>query len=492
MLAQPHEAVASGAVASFRTDVLSPLKMQFDLVPIQDLHGQANPYPPGGGKNKLDYDTVMPNLGFTKQSDGSWYTASASAVGMKTLWENTGEIAGSISITYTYKYSSSSSQGARFKFLYTDGTITDNYAEATESYFTKSFTSNAEKTLLKIETTYGTGSVSTWIKDIQVEIGSATSFAPYSNICPITGHDGFTRTGTGKNLVDLSVIANQGSNVTEIENGYAFNATSTQYSTGIVFSPPLTGVYTLSAKCKNGTGKNFRLRLHYSDGTTAESNTTGTEEGFVTMTKTSNSTKSIDSIRFNWSSSGTFEVKELQLEQGTIATAYQPFGHSYSTTFPTPPGTVYGGHVTDNGDGTGTLVLTHKMDDMGNLTWNRSANYDYFTANITEMRSYSAGETPSITCEIYKTTTAKGASSWLNAEDKTIGTRATYTNLVVKDTSYTDKDAFKTAVSGYKVVYPLAEPVTYTLPLDIIQSLIGQNNVWVDNADSVTVEYWGH
>ena len=132
------------------------------------------------GKNLFDADTIMPNLRFEQQSDGSWYADKAFAVGFKTVWENVNGINGAISLTYTYKYNSSSNQGVRFIFVYSDGTSTDNYANASETYITKTFTSNAGKTLSYIKSTYGSGAISTWIKDVQLELGStATEYEPY-------------------------------------------------------------------------------------------------------------------------------------------------------------------------------------------------------------------------------------------------------------------------------------------------------------------------
>ena len=43
-----------------------------------------------------------------------------------------------------------------------------------------------------------------------------------------------------------------------------------------------------------------------------------------------------------------------------------------------------------------------------------------------------------------------------------------------------------------QIIAELETPIEYTLSLTAIQSLIGQNNIWVDNSDSVAVEYWGH
>ena len=65
----------------------------------------------------------------------------------------------------------------------------------------------------------------------------------------------------------------------------------------------------------------------YTDGTFSESNRTGTQTGFVDISVTSNASKSVDGVRFNWSTAGSVEVVEFQLEQGTSKTAYSPYSN---------------------------------------------------------------------------------------------------------------------------------------------------------------------
>lgn len=55
--------------------------------------------------------------------------------------------------------------------------------------------------------------------------------------------------------------------------------------------------------------------------------------------------------------------------------------------------------------------------------------------------------------------------------------------IAIKDSRYTDPTAFKTAVSGVKLVYPLATPTTYTLTPTEVSTLLGENNVWADSGD---------
>ena len=132
------------------------------------------------GKNLLDYETALSAAGFVKQGD-EWFARQSSIASNKLLWENTSGISGSITLTYSYKYNTTPAQGVRFVFLYSDGTRTENYAPASTTYVTKVITSDAQKTLTRIQFNYGTGSVSTWIKDMQIEPGSAsTEYEPYT------------------------------------------------------------------------------------------------------------------------------------------------------------------------------------------------------------------------------------------------------------------------------------------------------------------------
>lgn len=52
----------------------------------------------------------------------------------------------------------------------------------------------------------------------------------------------------------------------------------------------------------------------------------------------------------------------------------------------------------------------------------------------------------------------------------------------------TDAAAFKTAMNGQTLVYPLAAPVSVQLTAQQLTTLLGTNNVWSDGGN-VSVEY---
>ena len=70
-----EQAEYSGTVASFTGTVDSSItNLTANIDPTQDLHGYANPWPAGGGKNKLNNildTTTVRNVTFTTQPDGS-------------------------------------------------------------------------------------------------------------------------------------------------------------------------------------------------------------------------------------------------------------------------------------------------------------------------------------------------------------------------------------------------------------------------------------
>ena len=66
----PHLETSTGTVASFSTGLTYPLqKVEAAINPVQDLHGYANPYPPGGSKNKFG---VLSSTTTNANTDGTW------------------------------------------------------------------------------------------------------------------------------------------------------------------------------------------------------------------------------------------------------------------------------------------------------------------------------------------------------------------------------------------------------------------------------------
>ena len=124
------------------------------------------------GKNLFDMDTILPQQGWVKQDDGSYYVANNSTMINKVLWENTEEYTGQLKILFQVKYADDNKNGSYIWVNYTDGTYlvvyyTGTVVANTWYYPTSSRTiTDSNKIVQNIIWTYGTGSTSTWVKDI--------------------------------------------------------------------------------------------------------------------------------------------------------------------------------------------------------------------------------------------------------------------------------------------------------------------------------------
>lgn len=155
-------------------------------------------------------------------------------------------------------------------------------------------------------------------------------------------------------------------------------------------------------------------------------------------------------------------------------------GTTYAVSWQTEAGTVYGGELDVT---TGELTVTHAIIDLGTLNWGYSSLYQRFYATISAIKSFASGSTlPNMYCSAYTLVTANAQEGDVTLDD-TISQASKA--ISVRDLRYTDPATFKTAVSGVKVVYELATPVSYELdPVTDIVTLLGQNNIWSDTGDT--------
>lgn len=131
------------------------------------------------GENLIDPDVLLPQQGWVKQEDGSFYVANASTPYQKKLWENTEGYTGQIKVTYLFKYLKSNEEAAAsgdsITMVYTDGTKTSIWLSANKwnamEWMKPANTymvSNKNKTVDYLVWKYGTGGNSTWVRDIVI------------------------------------------------------------------------------------------------------------------------------------------------------------------------------------------------------------------------------------------------------------------------------------------------------------------------------------
>ena len=206
-------------------------------------------------------------------------------------------------------------------------------------------------------------------------------------------------------------------------------------------------------------------------------------------------------LRFTGLESDTPSNSNIQLEIGSAATPFESFiSNQISVTFPGEAGTVYGGILTINQDRTGTLIVDRATADLGELSWGYSSAYGGFFATQS-IKDIISGQTWNCKCEQYNNLRltsdvllANDYAICVNADNGTTVTGAqVFKALMVSNKSYNDNVAgFTSAVSGVKVVFYLASPITYTLTASeisgILYTLYGVNNIWAD-VGPVSVDY---
>lgn len=138
---------------------------------------------------------------------------------------------------------------------------------------------------------------------------------------------------------------------------------------------------------------------------------------------------------------------------------------------------------------TGELVVDRAMVDLGTLTWTYSNRFFRANPNPEYKRPSSQRSTINALCTIYKNTTWNDVGSGDN--EYAFSSAVTKPEVIIKNSSYTDATAFKTAMSGVMLCYELAEPITYTLDPQTVRSLVGNNNIFADTGN-VALEYWAH
>ena len=283
-----------------------------------------------------------------------------------------------------------------------------------------------------------------------VPVQSGSGDPSPENVRPITGWTGCKISRTGKNLLGGELLrqslisALPGGTDDPTNRTFSFKSNTTA-NYGITYPTGLTGkfkentVYTIVLTGYNASesSRAANLRVSYSNTTTTNLNFpeyTASKQTFVGHTDGS---KTLDYI-YKYAGSGTTVLyyDECGVFEGNLTA--EDFaasnGQTLSVDWQSTAGTVYGGSLKVNKDGTG--VLTEK--------WDNIASYN--------------GETL--------------PGRWISDRD-----------IYAPGTAPT---------TGAQVCYELATPVTYNLTAEQvgqILSLKGINNIW-SNTGETSVEYW--
>lgn len=465
------------SIASFNTNIKKPLKnLLAGIEPVQDLHGYNSPWPAGGGKNKLPntYTTTTINgVTFTVYDDGS-INVNGTATGRVDYYLSGSASGGSLSLpegSYILTYGDATLSTAGLYLQYSKSgaaTTVNNFA---------SFEASELGWIRLIITTNGAVINNVKIYPM-IRLASVTdaTFAPYSNICPITGQTGAKVTRCGKNLLPNLKFQNSSTTVGIGQMEYVSSNQKIYLSAGTY---TLSTVTTASGRCFYKKKGGANMAISSSPQFNPNGTFTITETGFYAF----------------WIYSGNgFSADDLisfQLEKNATATDYEPYqGDTYDITFPSEAGTVYGGTLDVT---SGVLTVDRAMVDMGTIAWVKSSVTSSVGGSAFTVRVSTIGMA---TRERYAPNTMLSSAfvtapdgRWYISDMPDNEMFSNLTNLYISASQYDTVADFKAAMNGVQLCYELATPITYQLTSQQITTLLGENNVWADTGEIKELTY---
>ena len=440
------------------------------IEPKQDLHGQSNPYPAGGGKNLFDGSAVATT------TPNNWGVSFANNV-------------------LTIEHKSSYSSGAPLFMLTSlpSGTYVVSYT-STQNEKCSLYNGSTYVKLLKSGTSFDTsegdrivfsanGNTTNTFTNFQLELGAtATDYAPYSNICPISGWTGAQVVRTGVNVWDEEIEFG-GINAANGEKAQMNDRLRTKNYISIV---PNAMYYPCASAL---TSSNVRTRFYDADKNyIGYLQKDGTPIGYNrAFTAPANAYYMLIEIQAEY---GTTYNHDISINYPATDHDYHPYaGNTYLITFPTEAGTVYGGELDVT---TGTLTVDRACMEITRATVKNIYVSGYAGCSITlSGGSLINADNPStqVTADSMVVNTRRGST---NAVDATFVIK-TWTGKTESDAAqlifcgtWTSIEEFNAWLdtNPIHVCYPLAAPIVYHLTPTEIKSLLGDNNVWADAGDT--------
>ena len=501
---------ASGSIASFQTNLAENLsRLMVDVDPVQDLHGYENPWPAGGGKNVFNYLNIRNSysgLTISLDSDGAITVSGVPTANYINLTYYT-DITDLLVDGATYTISQTNT-AVNIVYLQVDAKKTDNttlYITTNNSSGVRSFTVD-KSTYVQYQIVVMAGTMANWGSDsrtitskFQLEKGSAsTSFAPYSNECPISGHSTTMVAGTGVNIASGFVSNDYTTGTvtdgvfTSNELTYAtfYNVARLVLNNPVVLKKGFKYYYSVSAKLSSGSATFNNSSLVYDStvvlqGTVVSKPTiSNTYQRYIySVEPTKDYIISKMYIQGYNLSSAVFSVTAPMIS--LVNNDFEPYeGTSVTIDL---NGTRYGAQVDVVH---GLMTVTSKMVSSGfSIGSIDSSGKLYKIIDCSDGVPNSAGASvmQGVISSEWANTSLEGARA------STLPMLAYFgSSPALWVSGYIGKEtALQTILSSgsLQVVYPLATPITVSLTPAQLSALQGQNYVWA-NTGNVALSYW--
>ena len=466
-LSSEYGGSGSGEIVSFETDSENVFtKLQVDLDPIQDLNGYDAPWVGGAGKNLMPYpnarDVTFSGVRFISDGKGT-VTMTGTCTGTDYATIIVPEF--TIPDGSSYKVAFLNTQAvSNIAFLYNFSVVDTwslNVVNKTSTYVGMS---NKQCNGIRLNIQSG----QTYNQKISImfvlQSTDASSYIPYENICPISGHT----------EVGVSVTDEQKYNFSNVVIGKNWIGGTDATRATLTFDVEPNTRYMVITEGGNFNNILFIRMENFTQ--IVNVNINPPFNGYITTE--SNCNKVI-----------------VQFQKGTAITAsdFDDFKCSISKeyeSYTTQLGqTVYGGTLDVV---SGVLTVTHgyvTFDGSSDEQWSITT---YGTTNHRAAINYSGLATDVPDSQIADIISNQYETISYNNGNVKSGISARYNNsqINVFGATFTTKTEFTDYLSAnpLTVVYKLATPLTYQLTPTQVQTLLGQNNVWSD-AGEVEVAY---
>ena len=465
------------AVDEFETyngGLLSECKVT--LEPVQDLHGYPEPWVGGAGKNLYKMRTTsitQDGITVTANADGTLDISGTSTRSTQiVLCDNLAELATKLNNGGTFSLSlhnaTYNSNTFNVSITYTqNGTtkwITPNNSVTVES---GNYTVNST---LYVASGVTVSTVQNFV--IQLEKSSSpTDFAPYSNICPITGHTQVEMRDDGKNCLPNDATDQTVSGVAFKKNNngsLTLNGQSTADWAGITLTSAKTlkaGTYTVS--CPRVNSVDTRLIISY-DG--AEKVNTYNVD-YKTFTLSEDKTISVRFVIRNSGVSFSNVTYYPMIEKGSIKTDYVPY-NGYQITI-NLGGTYYSGTL----DVVSGVLTVDKVKAVtptrGSLDSSGKLYAISFSGGTIHNYTDTLIATPYVVCSHLDVDSLAGAR---DTQRKCI---CQYAGVVYIGGYVGEETALDNMLpsADFSIVFELATPLTIQLSPTMVKALVGENHL---------------
>ena len=324
-------------------------------------------------------------------------------------------------------------------------------------------------------------------------VQSGTGDPSPDNVRPISGWTGANITGTRKNILG-PILRN-----TAINNRGIESASNSSLSTG--FIPVVPGnqyTMTIYKACTNSKNRFYDANKTFLNATNVfKLNVVGV----TTATIPANAAF----VRFTFDINENFPMNAedfAQFEQGSSGTPYEAYqAQTLPINWESEAGTIYGGTVTLNEDGSADLVRTHVYKTINTVRYGSIKN-NYIRAFVQYTDNYGNGTTY-LACDRLKpfTNGTHSTGEYAIRYDKDNASVCFYI-VLTQNASEEGVETNSQAVdyvnnwlenNPVNICYNIRQAYQVTYHFDNIgqlNSFLGVNNIWHDMNGDITVEYW--